>query len=215
MCCGSSIFLKKSSISTPNSTFESPLFLQIRTKFRGFGTYPFLSVPSYFWRKTGQLEVRFDYWKVERVENWKVEEVRFDIEFGDFLKNIEDSEEKIPEKIKRNSNFCHSFLPDLGGKNPAIPPCGSRPVWKACSKGRIVVSWYKNDHFFERFYTKNSRMDTPKKPKNWTKCPVTGHKTMVCHTLGCQVLREEKDEKRPAFGNAQGRVNGVSSAGPS
>ena len=45
MCCGSSIFLKKSSISTPNSTSESPVFLQIRTKFRGFGTYPFLSVP--------------------------------------------------------------------------------------------------------------------------------------------------------------------------
>ena len=54
-------------------------------------------------------------------------EVGFDVEFGDFLRNIEDLEKKISEKFTRNSTFHLLFSLDLGGKS-----CNSL-VWKRSS----------------------------------------------------------------------------------
>ena len=68
--------------------------------------------------------------------------------------------------------------------NPAIPLCGGGPCWTALYNGGIAVSTHKNNHFSETSPTKISQFDTSKQPHNWTKCPVTGHKKSVCHTLG-------------------------------
>ena len=50
--------------------------------------------------------------------------------------------------------------------------------------GGIAVSTHKNNHFSETSPTKISQLDISEEPNNWTKCPVTGHKISVCHTLG-------------------------------
>ena len=46
---------------------------------------------------------------------------------------------KFLKKSHEARFFLTRFYP-ISGVNPAIPPCGSRSVWRACSKGRIVVS---------------------------------------------------------------------------
>ena len=56
--------------------------------------------------------------------------------------------------------------------------------WTALYNGGIAVSTHKNNHFSETSSTKISQFDISKEPNNWTKCPVTGHKLSVCHTLG-------------------------------
>ena len=139
-----------------------------RTRFFPGCDRPFFRVQlflSSFWEK-------LDFWMSDSMSNlaifWKILKIR---------------RRKFLKKSHEIRTFFTLFYP-IWGVNPAISPCGSRPCWRACSHGGIAVSWYKNNHFFERIHTKTSQMDTPKEPNNWTKSPVTGHKTMVCHTLG-------------------------------
>ena len=93
-------------------------------------------------------------------------EVRFDVEFGHFLKNIEDSEKKISEKITRNSNFSHSFSTVFGGEilqflrlEPV--PSGEHVLKKELSSHDTLTTT-----FLREFYTKTSQMETPQKPEN-------------------------------------------------
>ena len=63
-----------------------------------------------------------------------------------------------------------------------------------CNEG-IAVSTHKNNHFSETSPTKISQLDISEEPNNWTKCPVTGHKISVCHTLGGRSNPDDAREK--------------------
>ena len=126
---------------------------------------PVIFVP--IWRKTGLFEVGFD------------------VEFGVFLRNIEDSEYISLWKFTRNRNFYHPLLRNLEGKS-----CNSL-VWTRSSLDRAPQR-------------RNCSLNTQKQPLFWDKsnknlttrhlrsCLISGQnlsknwrqKIGVCHTLG-------------------------------
>ena len=110
--------------------------------------------------------------------------------WGSFLRNIEDSEKKISEKFTRNSTFFLLFSHNLGAKSCNSLVWRRHSRWTALYNGGIAASTHKNNHFSETSSTKISQFDISKEPNNWTKCPVTGHKISVCHTLGTRYATE-------------------------
>ena len=67
------------------------------------------------------------YFSPDLKKNWTFGSRIFDVEFGNFLRNIEDSEKKISEKFTRNSTFYLLFSHNLGAKS-----CNSL-VWRRSS----------------------------------------------------------------------------------
>ena len=87
-----------------------------------------------FWRKTGLLEVRFD------------------VECGDFLRNIEDLEYISLWKLTRNPTFYLLFSRNLGGKS-----CNSL-VWRRSSLDNTLQ---RRNCSLNKFFSENTELRTP------------------------------------------------------
>ncbi len=78
-------------------------------------------------------------------------DVRFELEFGNFFRNIEDSEKICSWKFTQNQKFYHLFLRNLGGKS------SNSSVW----------SWSLLANTMQR---RNCSLNTQEQPLFWDKC---------------------------------------------